>query len=124
MSFANPAFVSTLARLLVGGLFVIGGFYHFFVSRTMTRQMAERGLPYPMATLLAGSIFAILAGTAIVIRWHASIAAVALIVFTVASSCMMMNFWTLTGEKRIAAIDGWTSNLGVIGGLLLVAALF
>jgi hypothetical protein len=29
----------------------------------------------------------------------------------------------MTGEKRTRAIDNWQSNLGVIGGLLIVCAL-
>lgn len=121
--FIDPALLVTVGGLLVGGLFVFGGLYHLFVVPTITQQLRNRGVPFPMATLIVGSNFEMLAGIAIIIRWHAPIAAIALILFTVASSCMMMNFWALTGEKRMAAIDAWNSNLGVIGGLLLVAAL-
>ncbi|AME27340.1 DoxX family protein [Burkholderia sp. PAMC 26561] len=123
MSFINPVFLLSAGRFLVGVLFVIGGIHHFFVLPTMTQKIAERGVPFPTATLLAGSMFEMLAGIAIIVRWHAPLAAIALILFTIASSCMLMNTWALTGEKRMSAIDGWTSNLGVIGGLAFVAGL-
>ena len=110
-------------RLLVGGLFIVGGMTHCFVLSTMARQMTERGVPFAEPALIAGSLFEIVAGLAVVLGWLVPLAAGSLIVFTIASSCMMMNFWDLGGEKRMTAIDGWTSNLGVIGGLLIVAAL-
>ncbi len=110
-------------RLLVGGLFVVGGINHCFVLPAMARQMTERGVPFAKPALIAGSLFEIVAGLAVMLGWLVPLTAGSLIVFTIASSCMMMNFWDLGGEKRMAAIDGWTSNLGVIGGLLIVAAL-
>ncbi len=110
-------------RLLVGGLFIVGGMTHCFVLPTMARQMSERGVPFAKPVLIAGSLFEIVAGLAVVLGWLVPLAAASLIVFTIASSCMMMNFWDLGGEKRMTAMDGWTSNLGVIGGLLIVAAL-
>ena len=110
-------------RLLVGGLFVVGGITHCFVLHTMIRQMTEHGVPFAKPALITGSSFEIVAGLTVMLGWLVPLTAGSLIVFTVASSCMMMNFWSLSGEKRMAAVDGWTSNLGVIGGLLIVAAL-
>ena len=110
-------------RLLVGGLFIVGGITHCFVLPTMAGQMTEHGIPFAKPALIAGSLFEIAAGLAVMVGWLVPLAAGSLIVFTIASSCMMMNFWSLSGEKRMAAMDGWTSNLGVIGGLLIVAAL-
>lgn len=110
-------------RLLIGGLFVVGGITHCFVLPIMVRQMTDRGVPFARLALIAGSLFEIIAGLAVMVGWLVPHAAGSLIVFTVASSSMMMNFWDMGGEKRMAAMDGWTSNLGVIGGLLIVAAL-
>ncbi len=112
-----------IGRLLVGGLFVVGGITHCFVLPAMVRQMTERGVPLAKPALIGGSFFEIVAGLAVMLGWLVPLAAGSLIVFTFASSCMMMNFWDLSGEKRMAAMDGWTSNLGVIGGLLIIAAL-
>ncbi len=112
-----------VGRLLVGGLFIVGGVTHGFVLPTMARQMTERGVPFAKPALITGSLFEIAAGLAVMVGWFVPLAAGSLIVFTIASSFMMMNFWNLSGERRMAAMDGWTSNLGVIGGLLILAAL-
>ncbi len=122
-AFIDAHAVILAGRLLVGGLFIVGGITHGFVLPTMARQMTERGVPFAKPALIAGSVFEIVAGLIVVLGWFVPLAAGSLIVFTIASSCMMMNFWDLSGEKRMAAMDGWTSNLGVIGGLLIVAAL-
>ncbi len=122
-AFINAHALILTGRLLVGGLFIVGGVTHCFVMPAMVRQMSERGVPFARPALMAGSLFEIVAGLAVVLGWLVPLAAGSLIVFTIASSCMMMNFWDLGGEKRMAAVDGWTSNLGVIGGLLIVAAL-
>ena len=122
-AFINAHGLILAGRLLIGGLFVIGGITHFFVLPIMVRQMTERGVPFARPALIAGSLFEIIAGLTVMLGWLVSLAAGLLIAFTVASSCMMMNFWDLDGEKRLAALDGWMSNLGVIGGLLIVAAL-
>lgn len=121
--FINAHALILAGRLLVGGLFVVGGITHCFVLPTMVRQMTDRGVPFARPALIAGSLFEIIAGLAVMVGWLVPLAAGSLIVFTVVSSCMMMNFWDMGGEKRMAAMDGWTSNLGVIGGLLIVAAL-
>ena len=105
-----------VGRLLLGGLFVLGGITHFFVLRLMTRQLSERGVPLPGPMLIAGSVFQVFAGLTVMAGWAVPLAAGSLIAFTVVSSCMMMNFWDTSGEKRLSAIDGWTSNLGVVGG--------
>lgn len=122
-AFINAHALIVAGRLLVGGLFIVGGITHCFVLPTMAGQMTERGVPFAKLALIAGSLFEIAAGLAVMLGLLVPLAAGSLIVFTIASSCLMMNFWNLSGEKRMAAMDGWTSNLGVIGGLLIVAAL-
>ncbi len=122
-AFIDAQALTLAGRVLVGGLFVVGGITHCFVLPAMTQQMTERGVPFAKPALITGSSFEIVAGLAVMLGWLVPLTAGSLIVFTIASSCMMMNFWSLSGEKRMAAVDGWTSNLGVIGGLLIVAAL-
>ena len=64
-----------------------------------------------------------MAGALLMFGLLVPLAAVGLMLFTIAGSAMMMNFWDMTGEKRMSASDGWHSNLGVIGGLLILTAL-
>ena len=77
----------------------------------------------PMLALVSGTAFEMVAGACLAFGLFVPLAASGLIAFTITASVLMMNFWSMTGDERIHAIDGWQSNLGVIGGLLLVIAL-
>jgi putative oxidoreductase len=112
-----------VGRVLLGGLFVSGGIGHLMSLPAMARNMGTRGVPAPMLALVSGTAFEIIAGTCLMLGLFVPLAALGLIVFTIAASAMMMNFWSMSGEQRINAIDGWNSNMGVIGGLLIVIAL-
>ena len=113
-----------VGRFLIGGLFVIGGINHFFVFPIMVRQMAERGVPFPGPAPIAGSMFQVIAALVRYARLVRSDSGE--LPYRVPFHKllrMLMNFWNMNGEKRMSAMDGWTSNLGVIGGSLIVAAL-
>jgi putative oxidoreductase len=48
-------------------------------------------------------------------------AAMALIVFTLTASVMLLNFLGQAGDQRRSAITQWQSKLALIGGLLALA---
>lgn len=111
-----------VGRLLLGGLFVIGGIRHFFAIPAIAQAIAARGVPAAKLVLLAGSIFQILAGAALILGFYTVWAALGLVVFTVAASVLLVNFWGMEGKARVDAINTWQSNLAIIGGLLVAAA--
>ena len=110
-------------RLVLGGLFLIGGVRHLVDLRTVARQMTKRGVPFAMGMLIAGTSFQILAGVLLMSNVWTIFAALGLVFFTLVSSLLMLDFWHMSGEQRMGAIDNWQSNLGVIGGLLILTAL-
>ncbi len=79
-------------------------------------------MPLPRFVLAAGTAFQIAAGTLLILGICVVPAALGLIVFTVAATVMMLNFWDMEGGTRGWAINNWLSNVGIVGGLLLVAA--
>lgn len=113
-----------LGRICLGILFVIGGARHFFAQAPLTAMMAARGVPSPRLTLLAGSVFAIVAGVLLMADLFTVAAALGLVAFTIAATWMFLSFWLLPpGPEREHAITGLLSNIGVIGGLLLAASI-
>jgi putative oxidoreductase len=45
----------------------------------------------------------------------------ALILFTLAASVMLLDFWNKQGSERAEAITHWQTNLALVGGLLAYA---
>jgi len=111
-----------IGRLLLGGLFVAGGARHFFIVPIVSQAMAHRGVPAPRLVLVVGSVFEIAAGLLLMLGILVPIAALGLVIFTVAASVMLLNFWSMQGAAREAALTTWQSNLAIIGGLLIAAA--
>jgi putative oxidoreductase len=109
-------------RALLGGIFVVGGIRHFFHFSILAQAMARRGVPAEKLVLLVGAVLQITAGTALAVGLYPLHAVVALIVFTLTASVMFLNFWSMDGADRSNAINAWSSNIGIMGGLLVIAA--
>ncbi|MCL1633633.1 DoxX family protein [Luteimonas sp. SX5] len=120
---ADLAQLATITgRVLLGGLFVLGGIEHFTSLPAVSGAMAKRGVPMAHLVLIAGSLFQIACGALLMLGLWVTAAALGLVVFTLAASAIFMNFWSLQGEARAGAIGGWKTNLALIGGLLVAAA--
>jgi len=111
-----------IGRLLLGGIFVFAGMRHLFIIPGVSQAIAQRGVPAPRLVLVSGTVFQIAAGLLLILGIVVPIAALGLAIFTIAASVMLLNFWSMEGAAREGALNGWLSNLGVIGGLLIVAA--
>lgn len=108
-------------RILMGGFYVIAGVHHFYLVDPLTKMIAARGVPAPGFVLTLGSLLQLVAGLLLVVGIFPTLAAMALIVFTLVASAMLLNFWTMEGDERRHAFTQWQCNLALIGGLLTAA---
>lgn len=112
-----------VGRVLLGGLFVIGGIHHFRIVEPLTKSMTDRGVPSARLVLIAGSIFQIVCGVALMLGLYVAAAAFGLIVFTILASLMFLNYWDMEeGAPREAAFNNLMINVALIGGLMIAAA--
>ena len=111
-----------IGRVLLGGLFVIGGVRHFGELDPLTEACRARHVPLPRFSLVASSIFQIGAGAMLMIGLLVPLAALGLILFTLVASFVMVDFWNQEGERRQGSINVWLSNLALIGGLMIAGA--
>jgi putative oxidoreductase len=109
-------------RILIGGMFVVAGLRHLLIVPVLTTAVGARGVPFPRAVLLAGTGFQIVAGLALVLGFFVTWASLGLILFTIAASGLLLNFWDKQGEERIGMTNAFQSNFAIIGGLLFTAA--
>jgi putative oxidoreductase len=105
-----------VALFLPAGLSKIGGF------EGTVGYIASVGLP--MASL--GAVLAIavevLAPLALLVGWRTRWAALVLAVFTLVASVFFHNFWAMPAEQQFMQQLMFMKNLGVVGGLLALAA--
>jgi putative oxidoreductase len=110
-----------VGRVLLGGLFVVAGIRHFFILPVLTPMLTARGVPAARIALLTASAFELVAGLLLVLGIQVVLAAAGLVLFTLAASVLMANFWDMDGAAAEAARNVWLSNLAIIGGLLITA---
>ena len=112
-----------IGRVLLGAFFIIGGLSHFPELDPVSSAMKARGVPFARATLIIGTIWQILFGAMLVVGFYTTIAALALALFLILATIMMLNFWDLpAGPQRDGAYRGFQSNVALLGGLLVAAA--
>ena len=122
MGLVSSASLLALGQMLLGGLFVWAGIGHFFKAPTMVPLIAARGVPVPNIVLLLGSAFEAIAGACLILDAFVFPAAIGLVVFTIAASLMLLNFWDMQGEAREATQASFAQNVGIVGGLLTIAS--
>jgi len=110
-----------LGHLMMGGLFVQGGIVHFMTLQSVTKEVADSGMPFPKVVLVFGSAAQILFGVLLILGIAVTLSALVLFAFTVAASLIMLRFWTMQGSKRDAAKNNFESNVAILGGLLVIA---
>jgi putative oxidoreductase len=111
-----------IGRVLLGGLFVLGGVRHFGDLDPLTEAIRARGVPLPRASLIGASLFQAVAGAMLMLGVLVPWAVAGLIVFTLVSSAVMLDFWNKPREARNGMINVWCSNIAIIGGLLIAAS--
>jgi putative oxidoreductase len=122
MDFNLTAALVTVGQLFIGALYVYGGLNHFGpASEKIVPMLAARGVPMPRQSLYAASAFQAACGACLMLGIAVVPAAIGLVVFTVAASLVMANFWDLpSGETRDMLQGVFASNVAIIGGLLVV----
>lgn len=109
-------------RVLMGGFYLLAGVEHFRALDPLTKLIAARNVPAPRLVLIAGSLLQVIAGLLLMLGEFQAFAAMGLVLFTLAASVMLLNFWDKNGDERHSAVTHWQSNLALTGGLLALAA--
>lgn len=114
--------LAVIGRLLLGGAFVFAGLRNIANTKLLSSIMTARGVPQAGLVLWVGIVLQIVAGLMLVVGFHATYAAAALIVFLIAGTLMFNNFWDHQGPDRASRINGVVSNVALAGSFLLVIA--
>ena len=111
-----------IGRAMLGGLYVFAGIRHFTILDKGTAAVAGRGVPFPRAVFMGGSIFEAICGALLMLGIWPVEMSLALFVFTLAASIMLLDFWNKKEFERVVLFNNFASNIGVLGGLLISAA--
>lgn len=119
-AFQNP--FSLLARLLMVALFLPAGLSKIGGFEGTVGYIASVGLPLASVGAVVAILVEVLAPLALLVGWRTRWAALVLAVFTLAATVFFHNFWAMPAEQQFMQQLMFMKNLGVVGGLLALAA--
>jgi putative oxidoreductase len=111
-----------IARLLMGGAFLVAGIRNFTRLDKLTGLMASRGVPQAGPVTMAGVALQTVSGALVAIGVLTSWAALGEAVFLIAATAIVHPYWTYPAEERFPHINACITNTALIGGFLLLFA--
>jgi putative oxidoreductase len=119
-SLQNP--LALIGRLLLALVFVPAGIGKITGFAGTAGYIASKGLPMP--ELGAGIAIAVelVGGLALIAGFGTRWAALVLAGFTLVASYFFHNYWTLPVDQQMVQQLMFFKNIGIVGGLLLLAA--
>lgn len=116
----NP--FALLARLLLAALFLPAGISKIGGFAGTAGYIGSVGLPMPELGAAIAIAVEVLGGIALIIGLGTRWAALALAVFTLVASFFFHAYWALPAEQQMMQQLMFMKNIGVVGGLLALAA--
>ncbi|AOF86409.1 SURF4 family protein [Hydrogenophaga sp. RAC07] len=116
----NP--FALLARLLLAALFLPAGISKIGGFAGTAGYIGSVGLPMPELGAAIAIAVEVLGGIALIIGFGTRWAALALALFTLVASFFFHAYWALPAEQQMMQQLMFMKNIGVVGGLLALAA--
>jgi putative oxidoreductase len=111
-----------IGRFLLGGYFAQAAVRNFLKFSFHREILAGKRLPFPREGLVVALTVQLLGGLMVALGIYPAIGAIGLIAFTIVANILYHGFWNFKGTERTGHLNSVLTNLGMIGGLLLVTA--
>lgn len=109
-------------RLMIATLFLPAGVGKLANLDGTVGLLASKGLPFPFALALCTVALEVVASLALLAGFKTRWAALALAAFTVVAGLIFHDFWASATALEMAQRQAFFKNIGIAGGLLLLAA--
>lgn len=114
--------VALIGRILLSAIFILSGISKFSGFAGTAQYLDTKGMPLPSVALGIALAIELLGGLAILVGFHARVAAWIVFLYLIPTTLLFHNFWALQGEARMDNHIHFMKNLAIMGGLLLLAA--
>lgn len=119
-SLQNPLVLAS--RLLLAALFLPAGIGKLAGFADTVGYISSVGLPLPTVAAAVAAAVEVLGSLALIFGFGTRFAALALAFFTLVASFFFHAYWNLPADKQMMQQLMFFKNVGVVGGLLALAA--
>jgi putative oxidoreductase len=120
----SDAVFPLLSRLLISAIFVQGALGKILGWSGQASYMQSHQLPAQLIPTMLGIALVSEAGgvLCLLVGWQARAAAFVMFLYLAGVSVLLHNFWALHGSAAGGAQTQFLKNVGIMGGLLMIAA--
>jgi putative oxidoreductase len=122
MANSSHGAVSLVGRILLGAIFLVSGFFKVAGYSQSVGYAAAKGLPLASVAIACAAAVEILGSIAILAGFKSRIVAWVLFLYLIPTTFLFHNFWAMNGMEQQDNMAHFLKNLGIMGGLLLLAA--
>jgi putative oxidoreductase len=122
MSSSSNSLVPLFGRILLSGVFIMGGIGKITGFSFEESMVAAKHLPMPAVALGIALAIELVGGLAILTGLFTRCTAWIVVLYMIPTTFLFHNFWAVQGADRIDTLIHFEKNLAIMGGLLLLAA--
>jgi putative oxidoreductase len=111
-----------IGRVALAALFLPAGLSKLTNVSGFADSLENRGLPFADMLAFAGAAIEFFGAIAVLIGFQTRVAAVLMVLFTVAATLIAHRFWEFDGAARGTQQSAFFKNLAIAGGYLVLMA--
>lgn len=111
-----------IGRSLIGLYFLVPGVMKFVAWDMHIALMEKHGMIFIPVLLVLAGVIQIVASISILMNRYVAPSAFILALMVVAINFNLHDFWNFTGQEGAHEMQNFIKNLGILGGLLVLAA--
>ena len=116
-------FALLIGRLLLGGMYLGSGIANLIELDRKADYAASTGVLAPAVLVTLASLLLVVGGISIATGLRPRLGVAAIALFLIPVTLIMHNFWALDGMQRMSELHSFQSNLGLLGGALMLLAI-
>ncbi len=119
---STASFLILVARISLALVFLTSGFHKGIWYKKAVAEFKRDKIPAIWLTLPGTIGLHLVASMCLILGYQTREAALALAIFTVASTLKVHAYWRLPANEKLGRSRIFTANLAIVGGLLLLVA--
>ncbi len=113
-----------IGRIIVGAYYLMNAYNHFSKIEMMSGYAASKGVTSPKLFTVLTGILLLLGGLSILLGIRPELGVLALVIFFVAVSFKMHNFWAIQDPSmKMMEMVNFMKNMALLGSALMLLAI-
>jgi uncharacterized membrane protein YphA (DoxX/SURF4 family) len=113
-----------IGRIIFAVYLLFNGVNHFMKFKMMSDYAKMKAVPLPKAAVAGTGLILLISGLCILLGAHLRIGIGLLVIFLIATSFMMHNFWKVQDpQMKMAEMVNFLKNMALLGTVLMLAGI-